>query len=281
MPVTPHPFIDQPPSGLAGWVQACPIDSVPVLARTVADIHAWVEKIDDIDAHTMAGTLGDDPLMTLKVHVFLAQHVLRETDTRPDTLVGALLMIGIGRFFRQFTNLPQAEDTLRDHPVAWQGFQRALRQSRLALAFASGLGGQRGDFDVAVLREAAALHAFAEMVAWTRAPALMTRLMKWRGPKAGDAEDEVFERAALGISLAELRLGLMQAWQLQPKLVGLVNGLPGLDGLQVRIVQLSVRAARIGDNVEDPRMLPVAREVADMFQMGEGPSLNLLRNSLE
>ena len=63
------------------------------------------------------------------------------------------------------------------------------------------------------------------------------------------------------------------------KLVALVNGLQGLDSLQMRIVQLSVKAARQGDDWDHPLMWEAAREVADMFQMGLQPAMNLLRNS--
>ena len=275
MPQPMPRFITQPLANAAAWVRECPIDSVPVLARTTYEIEDWLEFAEQLDLHTLAGTVEEDPLMTLKLHAFLGRRLDREVDSEPDTVVGALLMLGTRNFFRQFAEMVSVDALLQDHPAALEALQEALERSRRALRFAAGLAGQRGDLDAVVLREAASLHAFADMLLWARAPALMQRLRA-----AGTAEgDENAEREALGATRAELRLELMKSWRIPAKLVNLVNGLQGLDSLQARIVQLSVKAASQGEDWDHPLMWEVAREVADMFQMGLQPAMNLLRNS--
>jgi hypothetical protein len=274
MPPTKPRFVNQPLQGAAAWVRECPIESVPVLARTTFEIEDWLEFAEQLDLHTLASTVEDDPLMTLKLHAFLGKRLDREVDSEPDTVVGALLMLGTRNFFRQFAELASVDDILQDHPAALESFQTVMERSRRALRFAAGLAGQRGDLDAAVLREAASLHGFAEMLMWTRAPTLMETLSSGHDPEG----DEAAERATLGASLAELRLEWMKAWRVPAKLVTLVNGLQGLDGLQVRIVQMSVKAARHED-LDHPQVWEVAREVADMFQMGLQPAMSLLRNS--
>lgn len=275
MPQPMPRFITQPLPNAAAWVSECPIDSVPVLARTTYEIEDWLEFAEQLDLHTLAGTVEEDPLMTLKLHAFLGRRLDREVDSEPDTVVGALLMVGTRNFFRQFAEMVSVDALLQDHPAALQALQEALECSRRALRFAAGLAGQRGDLDAVVLREAASLHAFADMLLWARAPALMQRL-QGTGDAAGD---EAVEREALGATRAELRLEWMKSWRVPAKLVTLVNGLPGLDMLQVRIVQLSIKASQHGEDWDHPLMWEVAREVADMFQMGLQPAMNLLRNS--
>ena len=96
-PETPMPqpmprFITQPLANAAAWVPECPIDSVPVLARTTYEIEDWLEFAEQLDLHTLAGTVEDDPLMTLKLHAFLGRRLDREVDSEPDTVVGSLLI---------------------------------------------------------------------------------------------------------------------------------------------------------------------------------------------
>ena len=101
------------------------------------------------------------PLMTLKVLVHRA--CTRQNIEPPETLVGAIVMQGIGRFQGLHRN-PRCSDlvttTARSIERAAESHHPSRRASNFALRFAL----HRQDEDVMVVQEAALLHDFAEML---------------------------------------------------------------------------------------------------------------------
>jgi hypothetical protein len=128
--------LHRPPPTLAAWAAYFRTAPVPVLRDTAAQIEAWREAEDQLDAHTLADVLGPDPLMTLKLLAHVATTARRETDV--ETVTAALVLMGIGPFFRTFDALPVLEDALADMPDALAGAQRVLQRSRRAARFALG-----------------------------------------------------------------------------------------------------------------------------------------------
>ncbi|MCK7495914.1 MAG: hypothetical protein MZW92_36865 [Comamonadaceae bacterium] len=90
--------------------------ALPVLADTALAIEEWRSNEDAVDAHLLAETLVRDPLMTLKLFAHVARHVRRssrwdEQRGEAETVTAALVMLGIGPFFRSFGPQLTAEDT--------------------------------------------------------------------------------------------------------------------------------------------------------------------------
>ncbi|WP_223673060.1 hypothetical protein, partial [Proteus terrae] len=82
----------------------------------------------------------------------------------PETLVGALVMQGIGPFFRTFRGVPTVDAWLAEHPAARTGLSDLITRARRAAHFALSFAIRRQDEDASVIQEAAMLHDFAEML---------------------------------------------------------------------------------------------------------------------
>lgn len=279
MDPTPPPVLSRPAHDLAGWAALFDPAELPVLAETAAAIEEWRANEDAVDAHLLAETLVHDPLMTLK----LFAHVARSTGRRgadddratAETVTAALVMLGIGPFFRTFGPQPVAEDWLAHHPGARAGFDAVLRRSHRAAAFAIGFAAHRMDHDAAVLHEAALLHGFGELLLWLRAPALAQTIA---ARQAADPElrSAQVQREVLKVELAALQHALMRAWRL-PELLVRMSDARHADAPQVRNVLLAIRVARHSARGWDNPALPDdVRDIASLLQMGEEPVRRLL-----
>ncbi|MEY4766505.1 MAG: hypothetical protein RI907_3178, partial [Pseudomonadota bacterium] len=168
-------MIDAPLPSLEAWTAALSAQTIPVLPGSVAEI-AQLRMIEEthgtVDPHTLADSLGGDPLMTLKVLVRAAAHCLRNGAEPPETFVGAAFMLGVGPFFRTFEHVTSVTEWLRPHPEAISGLLKVIARARRASHFAAGFALRRQDQDVVVIQEAALLHDFAEMMLWCHAPSL-------------------------------------------------------------------------------------------------------------
>lgn len=230
---------------LEAWTEALASAMIPVLPGTAAEL-AQLRAIEDsrgtVDAHTIADSLGHDPLMVLKVLVRTSEHCLRNGAEPPETLVGATVMLGIGPFFRNFDQVSTITEWLRPHPEAISGLLKVITRARRAAHFAAGFALRRQDEDVAVIHEAALLHDFAEMLLWCHAPALALdiaqRLKADHTQRSGDLQREV-----LGLELPDLNQALMAHWRLPKLLQECTNDHRALDP-KVRSVTLAVQIAR-------------------------------------
>jgi HD-like signal output (HDOD) protein len=267
--------LQRPLPTLAAWTAHFRAAPMPVLRETAAVVAQWREREEHVDAHTLAEALGPDPLMTLKLLSHVAATSRRETDV--ETVVAALVLLGIGPFFRAFEELPALEDALADMPDALEGAHAVLRRSRRAARFALGFAAHRLDPDAAVIHEAALLHDFAELLLWCHAPALALEIARRQRADAS-LRSAAAQQAVLGITLAELQQALMKAWRLPALLVQLGDD-NAVTRTQVRNVMLAVRVARhtargwdnaaLGDDIAD---------IGALLQLGRAPTLALLRD---
>jgi len=292
-------FITQAPADLEGWMQCFDAARLPVLAETAVTIEdlrlieeqrdarehmAHVsEKVrhrfrlleDEVDAHLIAETIGSDPLMTLKVLAQVsAMRRPRESST-PETVVAALVLMGIRPFFRSFGPQQSVEDRLRDWPEALAGFRRVLRRSHRAANFAAGFAVHRNDQDAAVIQEAALLHDFTELLLWVHAPALAQDIFNRQkaDPQLRSAEAQ---RAVLNVDLAELQHALMQAWRLPPLLVHIANDQGRVDP-QALTARLAIRLARHSADGWNNAALPDDLwEIGALLQLGSEPTRKLI-----
>lgn len=280
MATEPSPFITQPPRDVDAWVPSFGVENLPVLAETAEALELLRPVEDEVDAHLLAQTVSPDPLLTLKLlaHVArLRRH--RDADSRgdPETVTAALVMLGIGPFFRAFGPQATVEDLLHEQPQALAGFRAVLKRSHRAANFAMSFAVHRMDHDVAVIHEAALLHDFAEMLLWLRAPALAGTIAA-RQAADPTLRSAALQREVLNVELSDLQHALMVAWRLPPLLVQVTDDRHG-ELAQVRNVLLAIRVARHSSHGWDNPALPDdVREIADLLHLGLDPVWALLRD---
>lgn len=245
MPLSRVHLINAPLASLDAWVAALQDAPVPVLPGTVADLQQLREVEDttaSVDAHTLSEAFGHDPLMTLSVLVQAARHCRRAGAEPPETLVGAIVMLGIGPFFRAHEQPVSVLDWLRPHPEAISGLLKVVTRARRASRFAVSFAMRRQDEDAVVIQEAALLHDFAEMMLWCHAPAL-AHTMASRLAANHTLRSAQVQRDVLGIELADLAQQLMRNWSLPPLLIECTDDRISHHP-KIRTTMLAVRLAR-------------------------------------
>jgi len=280
MPSPALPFITAPPRDVAGWVACFDPAALPVLAETAATLEALRANEDNVDARLIAEAVSADPLLTLK----LLAHVARlrrqrqgDDGSDPETVTAALVMLGIGPFFRAFGPQPTVEDALASEPDALEGFRAVLRRSHRAGNFAAAFAVHRMDHDVAVIHEAALLHDFAELLLWLRAPALALDIAA-RQRAEPTLRSAAVQLERLNVELSDLQHALMLAWSL-PALLVQVSDDRHAELAQVRNVLLAIRLARHSALGWDNAALPDDVDgVAELLQLGTEPTWKLLHD---
>ena len=142
---------------LGAWTEHFVGAEVPVLAETADALESLRTDEDTVDAHRLAEVVSNDPLMTLKVLAFAGQHRGSRVVTDVETVIEALVMMGISPFFRAFGAQPKVEEWLAEYPEALAALLAAMRtahhRANLALAFAV----QRMDPDAATVHSVSLL----------------------------------------------------------------------------------------------------------------------------
>ena len=276
--MSPHTsWITRPPRDVAGWARCFEASSLPVLASTAIALEELRANEDAVDAHLLAEHFSTDPLMTLKLQAHVARLRRGRDGSDPETVTAALVMTGISPFFRHFGPQPTVEDLLAEHPEALEGFRAVLARSHRAAHFALAIAVQRMDHDAAVIHEAALLHDFAELLLWTRAPALALEIAS-RQRVDPTLRSAVVQQELLNITLPALQHELMSAWRLPALLVHITHDERQTESVQVRNVVLAIRLARhTSAGWENPALADDLREIADLMHMGIEPTAALLR----
>ena len=239
---TPTPYLTAPLRDLEAWTRYFREAPIPVLAKTSEALEALRADEDNVDANTLASVIECDPLMSLKLLAHVASKRRVENATETESITTSLVMTGISPFFRNFGLQPTVEDHLRDQPQALDGLSALLRRADRAAQFATGFAVHRGDTDVGVIRLAAYLHDFAEMLMWCHAPTLQLRIVQAQQADA-TLRSATVQRVVLNIELDDLRQALMKLWRL-PELLVRISDDRHADLDIVRNVLLAVRLAR-------------------------------------
>lgn len=230
---------------LDAWVHALKAAPIPVLPGSVAELRQLAdieEQRGTVDAHTLTEALGHDPLMTLSVLAHTARHCERSGAEAPETLVGAIVMLGIGPFFKAYAQPISVLEWLRDRPEAVSGLLKVITRARRAARFAVNFAMQRQDEDAAVIQEAALLHDFAEMLLWCHAPELAQKIATTLAQDHTQRSAHV-QRDILGQELGDISQRLMQDWKLPPLLIECTDDRIAHHP-RVRTTMLAVRLAR-------------------------------------
>lgn len=263
---------------LSTWADRFDLARLPVLAATATTIEAMRANEDAVDAHALAKAVESDPLMALKLLSHVGSLRRGRDGGEPETVTAALVMLGIPPFFRAFAPLDTVDSRLRDDPRVREGFDAVLRRAHRASGFAIGFAVQRLDRDAAVLRLAALLHDFAELLLWLESPDEMLEMARRQevDPQLRSAE---VQRQVLGITLPELQHALMLRWRLPSILTQMSDDSLQKDSPQVRNVLLAIRLARhTALGWDNPALSDDVREIANLLHLGTEPALQLLRD---
>lgn len=272
----PADLIGQPPATVGAWVALFDVMRLPVLRRTSVAIEELRAREDDVDAHMLAEVIGEDPLMTLKVLSLVANQRHRVEGSEPETLIAALVMLGISPFFSRFGEQPTVEALLGDQPSALDGFHSVLRRAHRAGRFALSFAVQRMDHDAATIQLAAMLHDFAELLAWLRAPALAGEVARRQRENPMLRSVDV-QRQVMNIALMDLQHALMVQWRLPRILVDLADGQKERLSLQSRTVALAIRFARHSQvSWDNAAIADDVDAIAGLLNLSIGPARSLL-----
>jgi HD-like signal output (HDOD) protein len=239
---SPTRYLTAPLRDLEAWTRYFRDAQIPVLAKTSLALEALRADEDNVDANTLGTTIECDPLMSIKLLAHVASKRRVDNATETESITTSLVMTGISPFFRSFGLQPTIEDHLHDQPQALEGLLGLLHRADRAVQFATAFAVHRGDTDVGVIRLAAFLHDFAEMLMWCHAPTLQLRiaLAQRADPTLRSA---TVQRVMLNIELDDLRQALMKLWHL-PELLVRISDDRHADTAIVRNVVLAVRLAR-------------------------------------
>ena len=271
-------MLARPLRDLAAWTAHLHNADIPVLAQTAETLEALRANEDRVDANSLGEMIAGDPLMTLKVLAYASIHRSERMVTDTETVIAALVMMGIGPFFRNFGPQPTVEDWLAHEPEALHGLRETLRRAHRAANFALGFAVHRMDHDAPVIHAAALLHDFADMLVWCHAPALALAIRQAQQAdtslRSGTAQLSV-----LNIELADLQHALMKAWRL-PELLVRISDDRHAEHPSVRSVTLALRLARHSAHGWDNPAIPDdVIEIAALLNLSEAAALQLVQDA--
>jgi len=262
---------------VSGWATLWRQAEIPVLRDTAEQIEELRLREDEVDAHLLAPVVSADPLMCLKLLAHVSSHRSSRRITDTETATAALVMMGIGPFFRNFGPQSTVEDKLADDPRALDGLKRLLARSQRAARFALGFAVHRMDLDAEVIHEAALLHDFAEMLLWCHAPALALDIEQ-RQQADPTLRSASVQRQVLGVELVDVQQTLMRGWRL-PELLVRISDDHRDKAAQVRNVMLTIRLARHTKDVWDNAAIPDdVRDISQLLNLNPASTLKLLHD---
>ena len=262
---------------VGGWAALWRQAEIPVLRETAEQIEELRAREEEVDAHLLAPVISADPLMCLKLLAHVSSHRSSRRVTDTETATAALVMMGIGPFFRNFGPQPTVQDKLADDARALDGLMRLLARSQRAARFALGFAVHRMDLDAEVIHEAALLHDFAEMLLWCHAPTLALDIEQ-RQQVDPALRSTTAQRQVLGVDLVDVQQALMRGWRLPELLVRISNDHHD-SAPQVRNVVLAMRLARHTKDGWDNAAIPDdVRDISQLLNLRPASTLKLLHD---
>ena len=271
----PSTGLIRPLADLAAWTSHFRRAEIPVLRETVEALDGLRANEERTDANSIGEMIGGDPLMTLKVLAHVSDHRSRRVVTGAETVIAALVMMGIPPFFRAFAAPTCVEDRLAASPEALAGLRRVLRRAHRGARFALALAVHRTDPHAATVHAAALLHEFAEMLIWCHAPQLALRIQAMQDADS-TLRSSVAQRTVLRIEIDELQQALVEAWRL-PSLLAQTGQDAQTGQTGARAVALGSRLARHAATGWDNAAIPDdVAEVAAFLNVTPAVALELL-----
>jgi HD-like signal output (HDOD) protein len=251
---------------LASWTSHLSQVPIPVLKSTATALAALAQDEDRVNAQEIAHVVMADPLMAMRVLASLAAQRRGKTGSEVTTIERAIVMMGIGRFFRECRNLPTVEANLADQPEARLGLLRVVQRARRAADFARAFAARRNDVTIDEIILAALLHDFAELAIWCAAPTLAGDMRRMLAATPG-LRSAAAQRHVLGVEVNHLQLALAQRWHL-PQLIRQMMDDEHATAPRVRTVLLAVRLARhLASGEADAALPDDYADIGDLLKM--------------
>jgi len=269
------PRLTQPLRDLAAWTAHFRSTDIPVLASTAGAVADLQLNEDAVDANLIGETIAGDPLMTLRVLAHASVTRPARMLTQPETVTAAVVMMGIGPFFRSFGTLHTVEERLQDLPEALDGLREVLRRAHRAANFALAFAVHRMDHDAAAIHHAALLHDFTELLLWCHAPELALRI---RRAQLADPtlRSNAVQQEVLHVTLGDLQQSLMRAWRL-PELLVRITDDKRAEHPSAKSVVLAIRLARHTAQGWDNAAVPDdVRDIAALLNLSEAATRHKL-----
>jgi HD-like signal output (HDOD) protein len=253
-PIVTDSYLQEPLKDLASWSRYFLEAEIPVLEKTSLALEELRAIEEDVNASMLADLIDTDPFLTMKVLAYVSAKRRNVESTQTETVVSSLVMMGVAPFFRAFGLQPTVEEHLRSQPVALDVLLGLLKRANRAAHFATGFAVHRGDTDVAVIRQAAFLNDFAEMLMCCYAPTMEMeiRAMQQANPTLRTVS---LQRFVFNIDLNDLRIELMKHWRFSELLQRISDG-KHPEHPSVRSALLAARLARHTENGWDNAALP-------------------------
>ncbi len=253
-PPAPSPYLAEPLPNLAAWKQYFLDAEIPVLAATSQGLEQLRANEDEVNPGMLAELIENDPFMMIKVLAYVASKRRNNDGTATETITSSLVMMGVAPFFRNFGLQPTVENHLAQQPAALAGVMALIKRAERAAHFATGFAVHRLDTDVEVIRQAAFLHDFSELLMWCYAPTMELEIhaMQRSNPTLRSA---ALQRFIFNMDLNDLRQELMKEWHFPELLIRISDG-KHVDHPIVLNVLLAVRLARHTENGWDNAALP-------------------------
>jgi HD-like signal output (HDOD) protein len=272
--------LERPLHSLEAWTNHFRAFDIPVLAASCEQLEHLRENEDEVDAHLIAETFANDPLMTLKVLRHAASLGRERRTTDAETVTAAVVLMGITPFFRAFGPQAAVEDLLAPDPEALDGMEAVLRRSERAARFALGFAAHRMDPDAPLIHGAALLHDFAELLLWCEAPRLMLEIRRRQQADATLRSNKA-QKDVLGIEVADLQQSLMRAWHLPQALAHFSDDKARVADAPELCVLYATRLARHTAEGWGNAALPDdVKDVSVLLNLGTEPTLRLLHDIL-
>ncbi|MDB5799373.1 MAG: Histidine kinase [Rhodocyclales bacterium] len=247
-------MIDAPLTSIDSYIAYFSQTELPVLRRTVRALTELRTDEDNVSGRRIATVVLQDPLMTLRVLVYIEANRRSAQNHDITTIERAIMMLGITPFFEKFSDLPTVEEQLSNHPRSLLGVLHVISRARQAATYAYDWAYLRHDMDVDEVTVAALLHDAAEILCWCFAPELMLqvaqRMQATPGLRSAKAQQLIF-----GFNMHDIQLALAQAWRLPELLVTLMSN-SNAHNPRVQNVVLANNLARHAANGWNDAALP-------------------------
>jgi HD-like signal output (HDOD) protein len=275
-PAAHLPYLTAPLRDLDAWTRYFQRAEIPVLASTSRSLETLRADEDNVDAHMLSEVIDRDPLMTLKLMALVASKRRPGHVTETESVTTSLVMMGISPFFANFGRQPTLQEWLADQPLALRGLANLMRRAERAAHFAQGFALHRSDTDVGVIRLAAFLYDFAEMLMWCHAPTLQLQIVQSQRADP-TLRTATIQRSVFNIELDDLRQDLMKLWRLPELLVHISDNRHPEQAI-VRNVVLAVRLARhTAKGWDNPAIPDDVEEIAQLLNATPRVALAFLR----
>lgn len=228
-------------TSLEKWLDFFSHVDIPVLRSTIDSLNQLKEKESKVTAREIAGVVLRDPMMTLKVLIYMQECRVHSHSVEITTVEHVVMMIGVTPFFEQFQEMQAAEEILEKNPDAMDGFMATIDQSQRAALYASEWVILRHDIESDEIIIATLLHDIVEMLLWCLAPEYAIRIER-KVRQDHSLDSAAVQKSVLGISLIQLQLQLREKWHLPVLLQTLMDGIHN-NSPRVRNVALAVKLA--------------------------------------